>query len=236
MRTGGYVVGYHGTTRKIADRIVAEKRFLITDRSHHWLGPGAYFFIDAPLRAYMWAVDAVGKEGNDEPAVLMAKIYLEDVLDLLDGSVWQLLKAEHRRYCSAYENNGRCAPHQKRPVVARHDGKRFHFFRNSPTTGRPGNNFVDSEIVKLAITRFRGHGREVRSVRAAFIEGQEVYPGSYFYDKYHVQLAILEDSSSAERRAIHFDHEESMLEDVSIVKSDKFAEFLNFDGAPRKGM
>ena len=45
-----------------SQRIVKQKRFRETDKPHHWLGPGAYFYEEAPLLAWEWALRCCAKE------------------------------------------------------------------------------------------------------------------------------------------------------------------------------
>ncbi|HEU4883856.1 MAG TPA: hypothetical protein VFT45_16470 [Longimicrobium sp.] len=47
-------IGYHGTSAEAARRILSSG-FEISRNEYDWLGDGAYFFQDAPLRAREWA-------------------------------------------------------------------------------------------------------------------------------------------------------------------------------------
>lgn len=72
------VTGYHGTSRAIADRILAEG-FVPSVNDWDWLGHGVYFWQDAPIRAYRWAQDRL-----TDPVVVAARIRLDGFVELLD--------------------------------------------------------------------------------------------------------------------------------------------------------
>jgi hypothetical protein len=48
------VLGYHGTSRENAIRIL-NNGFRVSSNDYDWLGEGVYFFQDAPMRALQWA-------------------------------------------------------------------------------------------------------------------------------------------------------------------------------------
>ena len=72
-------IGYHGTCEEAAQRILATG-FEISRNEYDWLGDGAYFFQDAPVRAREWAEQRFGAEA----AVIGAEIDLAGCIDLLD--------------------------------------------------------------------------------------------------------------------------------------------------------
>ena len=76
------MTGYHGTSRAIADRILAEG-FVPSVNDWDWLGHGVDFWQDAPVRAYRWAKERL--TGTQEVAVVVAaRIRLDGFVDLLD--------------------------------------------------------------------------------------------------------------------------------------------------------
>ncbi|PEJ11514.1 MULTISPECIES: hypothetical protein [Bacillus] len=52
---------FHGSTHEAVNLILETKRFDFEKRSNHWLGNGAYFFIDDQGKAEWWARQAVKK-------------------------------------------------------------------------------------------------------------------------------------------------------------------------------
>ena len=56
MTGTGLVLGFHGCDEKVAERILAGKEHVsISENNHDWLGTGAYFWENSPLRALRWA-------------------------------------------------------------------------------------------------------------------------------------------------------------------------------------
>lgn len=182
-----YVVrGYHGTTLSRAQSIIANQQIQISRNDYDWLGHGAYFFQDGPLRAWKWAVEWVVRRHGGQPAVISADISLEDCFDLLDIANWNYLLAAHQVLSSTA-----AAPSQTSPVVRNHTGRRFHIASPAPVSGRSGHNKLDCAVVKMAVN-VRRRRQRVQSVRGAFVEGQQLYNNSYFFDHSHVQIAVLE--------------------------------------------
>jgi hypothetical protein len=77
------VTGYHGCSEEVAEKILAEQRFLPSTRAYDWLGEGIYFWEYAPYRALEWAIEKCAREGG-QPVVLRATIRLGRCLNLLD--------------------------------------------------------------------------------------------------------------------------------------------------------
>ena len=86
------VVGYHGTSKEFANKIIADG-FQPSQESWDWLGNGVYFWQDAPLRAYAWA-----EARYPEPCVVATRITLARFVDLLDLAGMQTLKGIAKDY------------------------------------------------------------------------------------------------------------------------------------------
>jgi hypothetical protein len=85
------VVGFHGTTAKVADALVAGEPFVASDSINEWLGRGVYFWEYAPKQAWWWAK----RLRYPNPAVVGAMIRLGNCFDLLDSrNVEALRKAK----------------------------------------------------------------------------------------------------------------------------------------------
>src|SRR6266508_6179823 len=98
------IVGYHGTTfskaLSIINREISVDYWRKSDNEYDWLGPGAYFFQDAPIRALLFAerrADQLEKmQGvSDKPAVVRARFRLGTCLDLLDASAATYIRFVH---------------------------------------------------------------------------------------------------------------------------------------------
>lgn len=70
---------YHGTTQDSKDLIIKEKKFTYKERKNHWLGYGAYFFLEDKDKA-IWFINAnTNPEVLNKPkCIITAKIQIED--------------------------------------------------------------------------------------------------------------------------------------------------------------
>lgn len=96
---GEHIIGYHGTIKEIAQRIIDEK-FTFSDRDDHWLGNGIYFF-GYKCDAVWWAKLETKKSiPANEPAVIQADIIFsaEDFIDLDDRSQLEIFNEYYKEY------------------------------------------------------------------------------------------------------------------------------------------
>ncbi|MDP2661745.1 MAG: hypothetical protein Q8R28_13540 [Dehalococcoidia bacterium] len=164
------IVGYHGTTVAAAEAIM-EHGFSSSRNEEDWLGDGAYFFQDAPSRAWEWAKEKAGRR-DDNPAVVVALVRLEDCMDFADIGWAEGIKQFYPE-CIAFRNrHGLPMPLQ--------DGKAHR---------------LDREVINFAIGRLAEEDQGGwRSVRGVFIEGKPVFRGSAIYDRSHIQVAVRDPS------------------------------------------
>ncbi|WP_420129993.1 hypothetical protein [Longimicrobium sp.] len=155
-------IGFHGTSEEAAQRILAS-RFEISRNEYDWLGDGAYFFQDAPVRAMEWARQRFG----DNAAVIGAEIDLEDCIDLLDVPWHAEIARVYPRYLVEGEQQGRSLPRQS-----------------------AGAHRRDRDVMNYLIDLLEEKNRAVSGVRAAFSEGEPAFPDSALLDRSHVQIAI----------------------------------------------
>ncbi|HYR09013.1 MAG TPA: hypothetical protein VEQ60_14625 [Longimicrobium sp.] len=155
-------IGFHGTSAEAAQRILASG-FEISRNEYDWLGDGAYFFQDAPVRAMEWARHRFGRDA----AVVGAEIDLADCIDLLDIPWERLVKETHQLYVARFVEAGRPLPVQT-----------------------PGAHRLDRHVLNYFVDRVTADGLAARSLRAAFVEGRPLFPGSALYNRAHVQIAV----------------------------------------------
>lgn len=72
LRESRIVVGYHGTSKYRAARILASGKFIPSENDFDWLGHGIYFWEYGPMRAWQWAK----QKHRGEAAVIRAEIEL----------------------------------------------------------------------------------------------------------------------------------------------------------------
>jgi hypothetical protein len=155
-------IGYHGTSAEAAQRILASG-FEISRNEYDWLGDGAYFFQDAPARALEWA----RQRFEDDAAVIGAEIDLEGCIDLLDVRWHTVIQESHTDLLRRLKASAQPLPRQTR-----------------------GAHRLDRAVINRTVGVLESHGIVVRTVRAAFVEGEPLFPGSALWSRAHVQIAV----------------------------------------------
>lgn len=155
-------IGYHGTSIGAARRILSSG-FEISRNEYDWLGDGAYFFQDAPARAREWARQRFGAEA----AVIAAEIDLSDCIDLLDIPWQAVIEQSYADLLLRLETSAQPIPRQTR-----------------------GAHRLDRAVVNHTVGLLQSRGAQLRTVRAAFIEGKPLFPGSALWSRAHVQISV----------------------------------------------
>lgn len=182
MRFPGVVLGFHGCDRVVAERILAGKEDVRTSKNpHDWLGSGAYFWENNPARALSWAGFLVanpqaGHARISTPSVIGAIINPGSCLDLTEESSLGLVKAAFNDYVRSSDGAGSPIP------------------RNEP--GFRGDADLVKRYLDCAILNFVHQLRHdlnlppFDTVRAPFLEGDSLFPGSKLSAKTHVQWCV----------------------------------------------
>ena len=173
--SSGFVLGYHGCDRRVGERLLEGTPFRPSDNEYDWLGPGVYFWEANPQRAFDFASHVAngGKVSQGkikEPFVLGAIIDLRLCFNLVDSDALQELKDGSNIALSA-----------ARAVGLGLDNKGVDL----------NLRFLDRAAIE-AVHEFRkgDNSPEYDTVRAAFWEGQELYPNAGFREKNHIQLCV----------------------------------------------
>ena len=151
-----------------------------SQNEYDWLGEGVYFWENNPRRALEFASDLMrrrrkGKQKVKQPAVIGAVIDLGYCLNLLDARVLQILREGYRTLKQTMDEAG-----QPMPV-------------NRPS--KEGNELLLRNLDCAVINAVHALRSEQRlpafdTVRSAFIEGGELFPGSTFREKNHIQICV----------------------------------------------
>jgi hypothetical protein len=184
------VRGYHGTTLPRATKIVHDRRLDMSVNAYDWLGNGIYFWEAAPHRAWLWALYRARQTG-DLPAVVSAFVTLRQCLNLLDVAGWKHVRAGSARYALEQALKGRPMPVQRAPSYLDPADRQQRHHLGDPATGPLNLNFLDHAVMEAAVAEAeRVTGIDVLCVRAPFLEGQQLYPSSHYFDRNHVQIAV----------------------------------------------
>lgn len=180
-RLPSFVLGFHGCDRSVAASVIAGKKKLTPSRNRYdWLGEGTYFWENNPQRALEFAREFEGKRRKgkpvlERPAVIGAVIDLGFCLNLLDSKFLQVLREGFQVLKQALEEGGQPLP-VNRPL---REGKEL-LLRD-----------LDCAVINAVHTFRSEQGLPAfDTVRSAFIEGAELYPGSTFREKNHIQICV----------------------------------------------
>lgn len=154
-------IGYHGTHSDHVDSIY-EDGWHISGNEWDWLGDGVYFFQDSPSRAREWAEK---RHGKAHAAVLRATIALEDCVDLLDIGWWDPVRRAHREFVA-----------REKALPVQLAGSLAHR--------------LDRAVLNYMVTTLAEAGQTVRTLRAAFVEGDRLHETSALFSHSHVQIAV----------------------------------------------
>lgn len=167
--------GYHGTLAEYAPMIL-EEGLQPSKNPWEWLGPGVYFWQDAPYRALEWAREWNKRRGRPSAAVcvIKARLRLEDCIDMLD--IWW------------------------RDILSESSVKFLDLMRSAQTAGiaprnyrtgrKAGRHELDAAFFTYVGHQLEREGVQVRAVRAAITEGAPILPDSPLCYKSHAQIAI----------------------------------------------
>ena len=175
-RFANYVIAYHGCDRLVRDSVINGGTLKKSTNTYDWLGNGIYFWENDERRALEWAEfqKKVGKV--KEPAVVGAVIDLGNCLDLTQRDSVDFLKAGYQL------------------LLLRSKSSNFKIPDNH-TVNKSGDILkrdLDCAVIEQIhyMNRVKGYD-SFDTVRGLFPEGDEVYPGSCFVDKTHVQICVV---------------------------------------------
>lgn len=166
------VIGYHGCTQAFARQLLLAETAIAdwrpSENEWDWLGHGIYFWEHSPTRALRWAKQKRVRKGR--PAVIGAVIQLGRCFDLFDESITGIL-------ADSYADLARGFSEKQRPLP-RNRGRK-HKLRN-----------LDCLVINDCLSNLKAQGIEYDTVRAAFWEGEPLYPQAAFARETHIQVAV----------------------------------------------
>ncbi len=178
-RHPSFVLGFHGCDRSIGESVLEGRTALQTSENpYDWLGSGIYFWEGNPERAMQFATDAA--RGNSkltkgwirDPFVVGAVIDLGLCCNLMESSALAELATAHKVLVAACQTTN--------TVVPANRGGEDKLVRH-----------LDKAVIEAMHQLRDDNGLPpYDSVRSAFFEGGDLYPGAGFTAKAHIQLAI----------------------------------------------
>jgi hypothetical protein len=164
------VVGYHGTDRSTALRIVQHlEDYQKSANADDWLGHGIYFWEYAPKQAWAWAEQRRRtRRRRDDIAVLAAMIRLSHCFDLLDPDNLEVLAGFRREYERRERQAGRV-----------------------PRENFNKSKFLDCSVFQLAYATLEADGSPVDTCRAVFVPSDErLWTRSGLHRHAHIQWCV----------------------------------------------
>lgn len=163
----GFILGYHGCDAVVAEKLLNGTPFEWSTNAYDWLGYGAYFWENDPVRAMKWAEVVKKRTGKIEtPAVVGAVIDLGLSLDLSTQSSLDVIRTAYDGLMKVFD-----AAQEKRPV-------------NVDPLRRP----LDCAVLNYLYESMPEP--KFQTVRGFFHEGDALYPGALIQARTHVQIAV----------------------------------------------
>jgi hypothetical protein len=182
MKSHGIVLGFHGCDKSLADRLVAgETEVKVSNNQHDWLGAGAYFWENNPVRALAWAQFLANNPRPSRakiatPSVVGAIIATGNCLDLTEQTSLDLIKQAYTNFVRLCESSSTQIPVNEAGFKGDEDYVKRYL-------DCAVLNFLHELRLGMALPTFD-------TIRAPFFEGGELFPGSKLSAKAHVQWCV----------------------------------------------
>lgn len=174
-----YVFGFHGLDETVGRRVLNNKTELRhSSNSYDWLGHGVYFWENSLERARQYAIEDSQRKDTKikTPFVIGAIIDLGNCLDLLDKKSLDFLLYSYQEMALALEEADKILP-----TNAPFGTNDFDFKKRD----------LDCAVIRYAVELAKADNTPFDSVRAAFWEGEPLYPNAGFKTHNHIQLSVM---------------------------------------------
>jgi hypothetical protein len=169
------VIGFHSCDKEVGLKVLTGTDELTPSNNQwDWLGEGIYFWEQNPGRALEYAIESSqNKQFNKipitTPFILGANIELGNCLNLVESNSLQILQAAYKGLEKLIREAGKRLPQNK------------------------GNNrALDCAVIQYIHQSNKLAGTPAfDTVRCAFPEGEEAYPGSAITTRLHIQICVL---------------------------------------------
>ena len=174
-----FVYGFHGLDKEIALQILNQEiDFEPSHNIYDWLGDGIYFWENNFERAQKYAIEDSKRKTSKikTPFALGTVIDLGNCFDLLEQKNLEFLGWAYSELEKSLAEDG-----EELPINSPFGANDFDFKKRE----------LDCAVIRYAHKLAKEEGMEFDSVRAAFWEGNPLYPGASFKAENHIQIAIL---------------------------------------------
>jgi len=183
-RPPAVVLGFHGCDAETGEALLdgSLRHLSPSQNDYDWLGSGIYFWEGSPARAAEFAEAAHSRNSKlskgkiRRPFVIGAVLHLGNCCNLLDFGALSELTEAYAVLQKGFARSGMALPQNRGPNRAL--------------------RFLDRAVIETMhqlreeqIIHTHAPGG-YDSVRAAFFEGDDLYPGAGFASKIHIQVAI----------------------------------------------
>lgn len=175
----GLMIGFHGCDESVRNKVVLNLDMLRSSNNNwDWLGDGMYFWQNNYERALDFATHPPPNVKISNPAVLGAVFSLGNCLDLADKKYLDLVKMSYDILEASAKSGGNNLPVNRTPD-------------SFPNSKDKIIRELDCAVIRqLHTLQHQADEPPFDSVRALFIEGDELYKNAGFYQKTHIQIAI----------------------------------------------
>ena len=169
------VIGFHSCDKEVGLKVLnGQEELIASQNSWDWLGEGIYFWEQDSVRALSYAIESSQRKQFNKipiktPFVLGAIIQLGNCLNLVESESLQILSAAYEGLKKIMEEAGQKLPANK------------------------GNNrALDCKVIQYIHQTNKEQGlKAYDTIRCAFPEGDEAYPGASITSRLHIQICVL---------------------------------------------
>lgn len=168
------VTGFHSCDLELGIKLLnGEADLRPSENDWDWLGPGSYFWEQDPSRALEYAVEtAQGKQKNKKapkiPFVIGAIIELGNCLNLVESTSLNILSDSYYNLKQMIDTRGLPMPVNKNQNRALDCAVIKYIHQTNTDTAKPPYD----------------------TIRCAFPEGGEAYPGAMITSRLHIQICV----------------------------------------------
>jgi hypothetical protein len=175
--SASFTLAYHGCDRFVAERLLNNRPFRMSQNEFDWLGSGVYFWESNPGRALDWArqLKKVGRGGGakiEQPYAVGAVVDIGYCLDLISTTGIEFVKDAHADFRDYMDESGAEMPINK-------------------GTDDLLQRYLDCAVINhIHSINKRDKRKPFETVRGVFLEGKRIYDTSGFYEKTHIQICV----------------------------------------------